>query len=651
MSQPPPQGALTKIKAWLALHPRWPWTLLYALVAFSPAFVLGWHIWHNAVNTPVWDDWERGPLIQKWMEGRLTFTDLYAPHIDHRILFPRLIFLGLNAVTEGDLRWEIGVAFFCGVAAALGVATLAKQTVLKDGRIWGVVLAANMIIFSPIQWDNWLWGVQVAFMMPMACFIWALVMCLKPWAWWKRLLAAGALAIVGTHSFGHGFIVWPAVLGLALLQPKFTPAVRERVYFVGTWVVLMAVVLGCYTMADFNNSSDPTHSYGMETGTPPPSVVHHQGAMAEPLRALNFLSTLAGNPFARMHLLDPLDTAPLIGFVLMALFMALCAQRMWGFFSRPELLAKALPWMALGGAVMVGLAAVTAGRMHTSVSRAASIRYVSISQYLAIAVLMLAVLWWRQTSLKGLHVHKKELGGILVGVFAGFMIPAWSFGFQMMTLIKEGRLQGQAALLFINHFEPLAYHRIDATVDFARKWANVLDGYGLMDPPLVKTLELEQFSPNHKDRPIKEAAVEGFVANETGGYRINGFAQLEGRTADAVLLTWETVSQPAMIFALVEPTREMIPHPYPNDLELVGRVRPHPKAYCRWKETFLLNDVFKNVSADVQEVVVRTWVFDVTLEKARRIQGAWSINRNGEFTMVESSGMEGVMRFTEDGYN
>jgi len=612
-----------------------------ALLAFSPAFILAWHISQNAVNTPVWDDWERGPLIQKFNEGTLTFKDLYAPHIDHRILFPRLIILGLNTVTGGDLRWEMGFTFLCGLAAALGVASLAKQTVLKGGNpSWGLLLAANLIIFSPLQWDNWLWGIQLAFMLPMPCLIWALVVSIKPWRWWVRLMVCCVLAVIGTHSFGHGFAIWPAVLGMALLSPGFVATGRERFYFIALWVVLMAAALVCYTQSDFNNSSHFTHSYGHVSGTPPPSAVYHGGIMEEPAKALNFMSILAGNPFARLHLVDPRDIAPLIGKTLLGLFVVFCLHRLWGIKKHSAAFDQALPWMALGGAAVVGMGAITAGRLHVSDFRATSIRYISISEYLAVAVIMLGMLWWLEFSGKKGREKTLVWSGVALGLLIGYMIPAWNFGIQMMKLCREARQQGQAALMFINHFSPDIHNRIDASVKFPRKYATLLDSYDLLRPPLVKTLELKQFKPNHEDRPTGDAAVEYFSLQPDGQFFIRGYARFDDKPADAVLLTKEVPGRETMIFAVAEPTNDMVQHPYLDDLELIGKAKPRPKAQWRWQESFTLPEVFPAADTSTGEVIVRAWVFDVLKRKARRIQGAWKLNRQGQLTEVTPSGVE-----------
>ena len=62
--------------------------LVKGALAFSPAILLAILISEHAVNTPVWDDWERAPLIEKAEAGELSFNDIFGPHIENRMVFP-----------------------------------------------------------------------------------------------------------------------------------------------------------------------------------------------------------------------------------------------------------------------------------------------------------------------------------------------------------------------------------------------------------------------------------------------------------------------------------------------------------------------------------------------------------------------------------
>jgi len=614
---------------------------LSALAAFFPAIVLGCLIALHAENTPTWDDWERGPLIEKLKTGSLTFKDLYAPHIDHRIFFPRVVILVLNELSGGDLRAEMAFTFVVALLAGIGLYRLAKLSGLKGGALWGVLFVVNLVVFSPMQWDNWMWGVQLAFMLPMTCLIWGLVVALLPWRWWLRLLGCLMLAVVGTHSFGHGFVIWPAVFGLAILRREFYATLKERLAFLGLWLLAGVLIIGCYVKLDFQNVSHATHAYGQAPGEAPPCVLHYENVMANAGKGLEYLLVLSGNLFSRLNLVDPLSMAPIVGAVLLLAFasLALWAMRE-GWLKRPNWDA-ALPWLALGGAAFASMAAITLGRLNVlSIARATSVRYISISQYLTVAVILLLALWWQQGRPGWFRqiTRRQPVGAVILACLAGFMFTLWNYGAQMMNLCGESKLQAKASLLFINHWRPDHVFRLDATYEFARDQANVLNRYGLLKPALVTDLTLHQFSVTEKERPLSRAHVKNITVAGNHEYHIHGLARLDDRPADGVLLTWEVAGRRPEIFTMAETTAEMVKQVYHCDVELTGRLRSDRKDSCLWSKKFTLADMGFGRLHNNPEVTVKAWMFDVKKRKAMRIRGAWLFSGDGSFTVLESSG-------------
>ena len=109
-------------------------TALAFMIACVPAVLVYWLIRENVVNVPFLDDWGFAPLVEKFCQGQMTFADLYAPHLEHRMVFPRLVFLATFLWGHGSLAISIWFSF-CTVLAAR----------------WLLVGAANLALFSPIQ--------------------------------------------------------------------------------------------------------------------------------------------------------------------------------------------------------------------------------------------------------------------------------------------------------------------------------------------------------------------------------------------------------------------------------------------------------------------------------------------------------------------
>jgi hypothetical protein len=57
------------------------------------------------------DDWQFVPLLERAMNGTLTFKELWAPHDEHRLLLPRLIIIASMFATHGDYRVQCFITF------------------------------------------------------------------------------------------------------------------------------------------------------------------------------------------------------------------------------------------------------------------------------------------------------------------------------------------------------------------------------------------------------------------------------------------------------------------------------------------------------------------------------------------------------------
>jgi hypothetical protein len=621
-------------------------TGLPPLLAFAPALVLWVLIRQFAVDMPYWDDWERGVLLEKWYGGTLTFKDLNAPHIDHRMLFPRLLILLLNELSGGNLRWEMMTSFVFGLLAAVGLWALARQTVFADKMNWSALFLINLLVFSPMQWDNWVWGIQLAFMLPMTCLIWSLVFALKPWIWWQRLAICLPLAVVATHSFGHGFAVWPAVFCLALLRRDFAATRAQRMAFLSFWLAAGAAVISCYLLVDFQNTSHPSHSYGQAIGAAPPSVEHARVTLSKGTYLWDYLSVLAGNSIARLHLVDPLKLAEAVGSGLITLFLIAVTWALGEGWRKKTTWDQALPWMALGFSSLLGMTAVAMGRANViGLSRATCARYNSISLYLIVALLVLAILWWQNSTRikRWPPLTRARLSTGVLALVTGYLFTLWNYGGQMMSLCHDARWQAKASLHFINFFEPEPLSRLDGSLSFLREMANTLNDRNLLSPPLATDLALDQFKAFDAPRSRGQAQLEHVTTAKDGGIQLQGYARIGNRPADAILFTWETASQPPEIFALAAPTMEMVPQLYPGELEMVGRNRPGVWDSCKWQKRIHLSadDFFSPQKLD--EVLITCWILDAQKQFAYRIKGAILLRKDGQFEVKNKS--ESTLRY------
>src|SRR5208282_4675420 len=77
------------------------------MLALLPLAFLIWMVSRYAVSVPFGDQWELVPLLEKTYHETLTFHDLWAQHNEHRILFPKIIMLGLAHLTGWNIYYEL----------------------------------------------------------------------------------------------------------------------------------------------------------------------------------------------------------------------------------------------------------------------------------------------------------------------------------------------------------------------------------------------------------------------------------------------------------------------------------------------------------------------------------------------------------------
>ena len=127
---------------------------MLVLVGLLPAMALLADIHRFAVNVPFMDDWQFVPLLERAMNGTLTFKELWAPHDEHRLLLPRLIIIASMFATHGDYRVQCFITF--AVVAIISVCLLWLMVRLSGYKssvicTWAL---ANIALFSPIQFHN-----------------------------------------------------------------------------------------------------------------------------------------------------------------------------------------------------------------------------------------------------------------------------------------------------------------------------------------------------------------------------------------------------------------------------------------------------------------------------------------------------------------
>lgn len=509
------------------------WRLGLALSALLPAGLLLALILAHAVDVPFWDQWGTARFFGEAARGTLTPANLFSPQNEYRQFFPHLVFVVLGRLTGWDVRAEMLLSFLLACLVCLCVHRLGKITVGGGARQRLLpFLASCLLIFSPVQYENWLFGIQVVYFVPVLCVAACLVVASSGLGARIKILLCMLLATVATFSSANGILCWlvaPPALAASFAPGEVGSGARRR--WAAAWAAGLALNAALYL-----------HGLGRPEGSP--------AALPSPPDALAYFFAFLGGPFALGP--RPLAVALAAGAALCALYAA-AALYVWR--RRDAALARrAAAWLMLGAFSVMTAALVTAGRAGFGVTQALSSRYTTFALYLAVALAHLAPLALEELRARGRAGWARAgarlaAGAALCLALAHPLVTALVVKHGMRPTRRE-RLHMKACVMFSSVVEDECASLLTTEPPLMRREAAELDRLGYLRPPLARSArlgELAHGTPARGEFASLERAGDGRLV-AAGRALLPG----DGRPADAVLLAYEDGGSGPIVFALAE---------------------------------------------------------------------------------------------------
>jgi hypothetical protein len=248
-----------------------------------------------AESVPYWDQWdaEGALLIKPWLEGQLQWSQLFAPHNEHRVVFSRLLSLLLFEANDG--QWDNLVLVHANglVYAAVAVIVYAQIAPGLPARLQRLALAASLCLLAwlPFGYTNALVGFQNQFfaMAGMAAAAVGVAACGRDRAWTAVLVVA--LCICSLFTMASGLLAAVAAGGVLLLR-AWQRDLRPGIALAGT-AALALVAVGGYLLIPHLAGHDALkadgagaffHVFALNLGWP-----HERGALGALMVWLPFL--------------------------------------------------------------------------------------------------------------------------------------------------------------------------------------------------------------------------------------------------------------------------------------------------------------------------------------------------------------------------
>ncbi|MFN6514484.1 MAG: hypothetical protein RMY29_008280 [Nostoc sp. CreGUA01] len=563
------------------------------VVAYSlPIILLLWFVISFSVNVPFGDDWDLVGLFGKISSGTANFGDFFAQHNEHRIFFPKIIFTILAFSSKWNIKLEI---YFSLLLVLINFFMLYKIAAHSDNTNNNLLFhlfnfITCIINFSLTQYENWLWGFQIAWFLINTCLILAVFILTVPQKLHPnyKLLFASLCCLIASFSSAHGLVSWLVILPLVYLVEGRTKQKKIRML---VWVVLFAFCVAIYFI---DYEKPPRH----------PSILF---ILQQPLIAYKYFFSLIGFSLGK-YIWFPVVTGSIIFFSFL-FFNILCLKN-----SQSVFFKKAAPWLSLGWFAILFALMTTVGRAGFGIEQATSSRYVSVSILLVISCLQLCRLWilckWQND--KNIHTFS--------GFCLGFVISILVFN--STNSIAEGqnifiqRNFGKSCLEVINY--------LDRSIrNSPNNCLKLLYPKEFRLPRLSRVLEELEFRnfPKNIAFITKTKKDRGFIDGVTSIEQLSNLRRSDSLKIWGWAVLPEAQEQPIIVLLSYGKSRSFF---------AAGLVHLHRPDVAKVFNSSLYNKSGWEVNVSVKSIpagenVIKAWVYDQKRQQFKQLNGELKI--------------------------
>lgn len=337
------------------------WVKFFSIIAIAlPPLVLVAALIRYSVNVPFWDQWELVTLIEKLQNGTAGFSDFFAQHNEHRIFFPRIIMVALACITSWNTKFEVAANVVLAAGSMWFLWLMLRKTLTKGKLLLAVTFLVSLILFSPVQFENWMWGWQIQWYLN----IFGLIVAVWALTTWRsknvlvKLIVAGLCATLATYSLASGFLVWLICVPILWSSKDFR-------HFLPHWIFIAAVVVGVH----YIGYVDPPYH--------PSKLLFLQ----EPVQFLVYFLVYIGRPLTW----DFFIGVPVAVVYLTAVVISLT----YYFQHFKNKLEPILPWLCLGLYSLLAAISTDMSRLGLGVEQSYASRYVTLSMLFLISFIVI----------------------------------------------------------------------------------------------------------------------------------------------------------------------------------------------------------------------------------------------------------------------
>lgn len=469
------------------------------------------------VAVPWWDEWlTPGETLSCYYRGTLHLADFWSQHNESRKLFPRLVYLALYLPTGWDVRYGMALTFAWVCAGSIGLYLLLRQCVSPRVALAGFMVT-NLLLFSPREYENFLYGIEGENFTPAFALIFALFCTLRAKSFRTKALVNGLLAFLSTYTCANGMLLWLLAFPVQWKNSPPVNTARERQRWRMIYIVAGSTAIAFYFVGYRHPLDTPSFAVGVSQL---PQLLHYLAI---------WLGNLFFSPAPAL-----VGIVTLVSFLLLAFLSLAKAERNGS-------IKSSYPWLLLGSYVLISGIVTASGRVGFGPGVAFDVRYTAFTVFLSVAIVGLVCCHWSELKRRGYAL-------IIVLIGSTTLVGAWVFTYeQEMQALK--RLTAERRHLELVTAWSLAIPRnpdLKLLSPYSETLARIqtLSDHRALRPRLVKPGIMKLF----KGAPHISGAVAGYLDEVSfktpDRLLVQGWAQIpdQGMAADCVVLGYNDQS-------------------------------------------------------------------------------------------------------------
>jgi hypothetical protein len=378
----------------------------------TPIALLLWFVYNFSVNVPLVDQWTLVNFFDRVGEGKAGFGDFFGLNLEHRMLFPRIIFTILAFLSKWNTQLEQFCSIILAIIASYAMYKIADSQTNKNNKNIFLFHLSNimvaMIFFSLVQFNNWLWGFQLAWYFINTCVILAVYTLTVPRKLPNKLklLIAALCCIIASLSLAHGLLSWLATIpSVTYLENN----AKARKFNLLLWLILFIVCCIIYSINYQSQQSSDILFF-----------------IKRPLVWVSFILMMVGTSSVGL-VINP----GIVGLFIIINFVYLNVYWLKNYYS--EFARNAIPWLSLGWFSALVVFMISLGRVGYGVGNALQSRYTTGTTLIVIACIQM----WRLLIEDNKDWQKKRFRiifgssfvfGVLTAIFIAYSTAAIAQG-------------------------------------------------------------------------------------------------------------------------------------------------------------------------------------------------------------------------------